>query len=318
MATLLLDREATTKLLEMPRVLAAVEEAFLLLAQGRAVMPPKAYLVVEQGDFRAMSAAVPGAAGVKWVNVHTGNRDKGLPTVMAVFIYSDPETGYPLAVMDGTGITAYRTGAAAAIASKYLARKDATTLGLIGAGRQAETQVLAHAEFFLLEKIRVHDPSAVAIEMLTAALPRFSFEVCSLEAAVASDIVVTLTPSRSPLVKRQWVLPGTHLNAVGADAAGKQELDHGILLDACVIVDDLGQAGAAGELNVPLSRGDYRAEDVYATLGAIVSGDLPGRGDDSMITVFDSTGVAIEDVAVARLLYEAAMADGGYPSIDLV
>ncbi len=318
MATLLLGREATAKLLDMPRVLAAVEEAFLLWAQGRAAMPAKAYLVVERGDFRAMPAAIPGAAGVKWVNVHTGNRERGLPTVMAIFVYSDPETGYPLAVMDGTGITAYRTGAAAAIASKYLARKDATTLGLIGAGRQAETQVLAHTEFFTFKEIRVHDRSAAAIETLAASLPRFSFEACSLEAAVASDIVVTLTPLRSPLVKREWVLPGTHLNAVGADAAGKQELDPAILCDARVVVDDVRQATAAGELNVPLSRGDYRVEDVHATLGAIVNGDRPGRSDDSMITVFDSTGVAIEDVAVARLIYEAALAEGDYPWIELV
>lgn len=318
MATLLIDREATARLLDMPRVLAAVEEAFLLWTQGRASMPPKAYLVVEDGDFRAMPAAIPGAAGVKWVNVHTGNREKGLPTVMAVFVYNDPATGYPLAVMDGTGITAYRTGATAAIAAKYLARKDSKTLGIVGAGRQAEPQILAHAEVFTFEKIRVHDSSAAAIEVLTDALPGFPLEVCSIEEAVASDIVITLTPVRSPLVKREWILPGTHINAVGADAAGKQELDPAILRDARVVVDDMRQATAAGELNVPIARGDYRAEDVYTSLGVIISGKVPGRGDDSMITVFDSTGVAIEDVAVAKLVYEAALAEGGYPSIELV
>ncbi len=318
MPTLLLNREAVSSLLEMKDVILAVEESFVAWTDGKASMPPKAYLVVDKGDFRAMPAAIPGAAGVKWVNVHTGNASLGLPTVMAVFILSDPETAYPLAVMDGTGITAYRTGATAAVASKYLARSDSHTFGLIGAGRQAETQILAHAQLFRLERVNVADRSEGAVERLVRCMPEFSVRGVSREEAVASDIVSTLTPARSPVVRRQWVKAGTHINAVGADAEGKQELDPAILNDALVVVDDLRQAISGGEINVPVATGLFRTEDVYATLGEIITGSKPGRTDDSSITVFDSTGVAIEDIAVAKVVYEKAKRAGGYPTIDLV
>ena len=318
MPTLLLDRNATSDLLSMPEVIRAVEDAFVAWTEGKASMPPKAYLTVEKGDFRAMPAAIPGAAGVKWVNVHTQNPSLGLPTVIGVFIYSDPDTAYPLAVMDATEITAYRTAATAAIASRYLARKDSHALGIIGAGKQARSQVLAHAELFDLRQINAADRSPEAVRNLVESLPDFSVEECTLEEAAGSDIVCTLTPSREPLVRREWVRPGTHINAVGADARGKQELEPAILTDAVVVVDDPRQAIAAGEINVPVSAGLYSVDDVYATLGEIITGSKPGRTDDDMITVFDSTGVAIEDLAVARVIYQKASRIGGYPSMELV
>lgn len=318
MPTLLLDRNATRDLLSMPEVIRAVEDAFVAWTQGKASMPPKAYLVVEEGDFRAMPAALPGAAGVKWVNVHTGNPARGLPTVIGVLIYSDPATAYPLAVMDATEITAYRTAAAAAIASKHLARADSHTLGIIGAGKQALSQILAHAEFFDLRQINASDRSPEPVRQLMQSAPGFSVKECSLKEAAGSDIVCTLTPSREPLVRREWVRPGTHINAVGADGQGKQELEPSILSDAVVVVDDLRQASAAGEMNVPVAAGLYSVDDVYATLGEIIVGTKPGRTDDEAITVFDSTGVAIEDVAVARIIYEKACRIGGYPTMELV
>jgi len=131
-------------------------------------------------------------------------------------------------------------------------------------------------------------------------------------------VAVTLTPSRSPVVRREWVKPGTHINAVGADAPGKQELEPAVLSDARVVVDDLRQASSAGEINVPISGGLYKATDIYATLGEIITGKKPGRTDGEAITVFDSTGVAIEDVAVAKVVFEKAIEIGGYPTIDFV
>ena len=318
MSTLLLDRNAVGELLDMAEVIRAVEGAFIAWVEGKASMPPKSYLGVEKGDFRAMPAAIPGAAGVKWVNVHTQNPARGLPTVIGILILSDPETAYPLAVMDATEITAYRTAAAAAIASKYLARRDSRTLGIIGAGKQARYQILAHAEVFDIRQINVFDCSRAAVETLINALPESTIRVCSAEQAVASDVVCTLTPSRTPVVMRAWVTPGTHINAVGADAEGKQELEPAILKDGMVVVDDLRQASAAGEINVPVAAGLFSVDDVYATLGEIITGSKPGRTDDSVITVFDSTGVAIEDVAVARIIYEKARKAGGYPTMELV
>jgi len=318
MPTLLLDRNAVKNLMKMADVIKVVEEAFRMCGEGKGKMPAKVYLSVEQGDFRAMPAALPGCAGVKWVNVHPRNPPHGLPSVMAVLIYSDPETGYPLAIMDATEITAYRTGAAAAIASKYLARRNSHTMGVIGAGYQAYTQMLAHAELFNPISINASDISKAAVDRLAQSLPQFSIRSCSIDEAAASDIVCTLTPSRSPVVKKEWVSPGTHINAVGADAPGKQELEPSILKEAIVVVDDLTQASHSGEINVPIQKGLYSVNEIYGTLPEVVAGKKKGRTDGKAITVFDSTGIAVEDIAVAKLLFEKARQAGGYPSIDLV
>ena len=305
-------------MLSMAAVMKAVEQAFREWTEGKAYMPAKAYLVSDRGDFRAMPVALPGAAGMKWVSVYPENPSLGLPTVMALMIYNDPATGYPLAVMDATEITAYRTGATAAIASKYLARKDSHTLGIIGAGRQAYTQLLAHVELFSFKLVRVFDRSREAVLKLIKSFPEYPIQTSSLEETAASDIVCTLTPVREPLLKLEWVIPGAHINAVGADAEGKEELDPGILTKAIVVVDDLTQASAAGEINVPLKKGLFRTSEVYATLGEIITGRKQGREDERQITVFDSTGVAIEDIAVAKLVYEKAKQEGGYLSMNLV
>ncbi len=318
MLTILIDKDVVRELLDIREVIEVVEQAFRDLAQGKGSMPAKAYLVLEQGDFRAMPASLPGAVGVKWVNVHPKNPSRGLPTVMAVMIYNDPETGYPLAVMDATDITAYRTGATAAIASKYLARGDSHSLGIIGAGRQASTQILAHAQLFELKVIKIFDLSKTAIERLIQTFPEYPLKECSLEETVASDIVCTLTPSRVPFVKKQWVIPGTHLNAIGADAEGKEELEPDILKGAMVVVDDLRQASMAGEINVPLRQKLFSIDEVYGALGEIIIGEREGRKDAETVTVFDSTGLAIEDVAVAKLVYEKAKITGNYKSLDIV
>jgi len=318
MSTLLLDRNAVNNLMNMSGVISVVEDAFRMWGEGKGNMPAKAYLLVEHGDFRAMPAALPGCAGMKWVNAHPQNQSRNLPSVMAVIIYNDPETGYPLAIMDATNITAYRTGAAAAIASKYLARQDSYTIGIIGAGCQAYTQIIAHAELFNVGSIKVFDISDAAVDKLIRSLPEFPLRNCSIQEAVRSDIVCTLTPSRKPIVKKEWIIAGTHVNAVGADAAGKEELDPSILKEAIVVVDDLRQAISGGEINVPIQKGIYSINEVHGTLADLVLGKRKGRTDNKAITVFDSTGVAIEDMAVAKLLFEKAQQVGCYPSIDLI
>ena len=164
MPTLFLSSSDVRGLLNIVAVLEAVEQAFKDWALGKARMPTESYLVLDQGDFRTMPAALPGATGMKWVNVHPQNLSLGLPTITAILTYNDPATSYPLAVVDATEITAYRTGATAAIASKYLARQDSHTLGIIGAGRQAYTQLLAHTEVFNLKLINVSDCSRPAVK----------------------------------------------------------------------------------------------------------------------------------------------------------
>jgi alanine dehydrogenase len=318
MPTLMLDRKTIKALMKMPDVVNVVEEALRTCGEGKGKMPSKVYLSLEHGDFRAMPAALPGCAGVKWVNVHPQNPSRGLPSVMAILIYSDPETGYPLAIMDATESTACRTGAASAVASKYLARRNSHTLGIIGAGYQAHTQILAHAEVFSPISIKVFDVSQAAVTRLVQSLPQFSIRSCPIEEALASDIVCTVTPSRSPIVKREWIAPGTHINAVGADAPGKEELEPAILKESLVVVDDVKQTSSSGEINVPVHTGVYSIDEIYGTLPDIVAGKKKGRMDSKSITVFDSTGIAIEDIAVAKLLYDKAKRAGTCPSVDLV
>ncbi len=176
----------------------------------------------------------------------------------------------------------------------------------------------AHAELFRLKKVKVFDMRPAAVERFIKAFPQYPVEAASLQEAAAADIVCTLTPARQPVLKRNWILPGTHINAVGADGPGKQELEPSILKDAMVVVDDLSQSVAGGEVNVPISRGQFKAEQIHATLGEIITGKKPGRKDRNAITVFDSTGLAIEDIAVAKMIYEKARASGGYQSINFM
>lgn len=313
--TLILTRRQVSRLIDMPLALEAVRSAFILYGKGRVEMPPKIYLQLKKhsGDFRAMPAYLEGleSAGLKWVNVHPGNRDFGLPAVMAVIILSDPKTGFPLAIMDGTLITNLRTGAAGGIAAKCLARKDSSTVGLVGCGVQAKAQLLALKEFFRISsvfvwglrfkqaKIFLQETRYLGLKMQV----KDNIRDCVKDA----DIIVTTTPSRKPLVKSDWIKDGVHINAIGADAKGKEELDPGILKRAKIIVDDKRQACHSGEINVVLSKGLISERDIYATLGEVLTQKKQGRVSDKEITVFDSTGLAIQDIACARLVYQKAI-----------
>ena len=303
----LLSRREIERLIEMKTAIRVVRQAFLAQARGQAVMPPKVYLPLpRQSDFRAMPAylAHPAACGVKWVNVHPHNRARGLPTVMAVIILNDPATGAPLAVMDGLLITKLRTAAAAAVAAQALARPQSRAVGLVGCGAQADAQLLALAELFELARVQVWGRTPGEAQRFCVRMRRrLRHGVCvpskSIKACVnGMDIVVTITPSRRPLVKRAWLASGAHVNAIGADAPGKQELDPQILRDALVVVDDRVQSIHGGELNVPVRRHHYNPRRIHATLGEILMNRRPGRRRASDLTVFDSTGLAIHDIAL--------------------
>ncbi len=318
MPTLILNKKEVRRLINIGDVIGVVESAFKDYTEGKGEMPSKVYLTVKDGDFRAMPASLPGAAGMKWVSVHTDNPAKGLPTVMAVLILNDADTGYPLVIMDASETTALRTAATSTIASKYLARKDLKTLGIVGAGYQAYHHIKAHCELFKFQEIMVSDISPKATGRLIDSLPNLPLRACSIEETVKADIVCTLTPAHQPVVLNKWLKPGTHINAVGADAEGKEELEPSILIEARVVVDDLRQAIHAGEINLPVSTGIYKKEQIFATLGEIIAGYKQGRTNNEMITVFDSTGLAIEDIAVAGLVYEKARQHGAGVSLNLV
>ncbi|MEL6344585.1 MAG: ornithine cyclodeaminase family protein [Myxococcota bacterium] len=318
METLILTQREIRALMTMDRVLPAVEAAFAAHGAGTASMPPKVYIDLPQynGDFRAMPAFMDGAAGVKWVNSHPDNPARhGLPSVMGVYILSDPGTAAPLAILDATWLTALRTGAAAGVASKHLAKAAPKTLGFIGCGVQSRVLLDAH---------RVVYGDALTLMMADAsadAAKAFAEEaggtVASVEQAAGCDIVCTSTPVRTPIVRRAWIQPGAHINAMGADAEGKQELDSDVLTAARVVVDDRAQAFHSGEVNVPLHTGALHEAQVYGTLGEVVAGRIPGRSGDE-ITLFDSTGLALQDVAVAKAIYTLAQERGVGTAIALI
>jgi len=298
--------------------LEAVEDAFREHGLGRTQMPPKSYLYFasHNGDLRTMPAYLEraDAAGVKIVNVHTGNASKGLPTVMALMVLNSAETGAPKAVMGATYLTGMRTGAAGGIAARHLARPDSETVGLVGAGAQARTQLLALSHLFSIREVFVADERIERCQSLERDCRAFldcNYNLTTDPREVSEcDILATTTPSRKPIIKDDWILPGTHINAIGADAKGKQELEPAILRRSKVVVDDLAQATHSGEVNVPLSVGEMTIEDIYAQIGDIVAGKVPGRADDEEITVFDSTGLAIQDVATAERVYALAKGKG--------
>jgi alanine dehydrogenase len=313
--TLLLKKGDIKDLVNMDDILGVVEEAFKEYALGRVQMPPKSYLFFRRGDFRIMPSYLEGlgVAGVKCVNSHPSNpREYSLPTVMAIIELVDPEDGFPLTLMDGTWVTDMRTGAAGGISAKYLARPDSKKVGIIGAGRQAYTQLMAIKSVLDIEEVSVYcrTPSTRE-EFAKKASKKYGTDVIPAttvrEAVKDKDIIVTATPSTKPLIRLEWTPPGVHICAIGADAPGKQELDPKILIKGRVFVDSWEQASHSGEINVPLREGILSKDDIAGTLGQVIIGEVLGRIRDDDITVFDSTGLSVQDMATASLIYERAL-----------
>ena len=314
---LIIPDSQARRLLNMEETIETVEQVFREKGYGRTQMPPKMYLTFDEyrGDVRVMPSFLQtmDSAGVKIVNVHPDNPAKfGLPTVMAVIVLVDPRNGLVSSIMDGAYITSMRTGAAAAVATKYLARKDSKVLGLVGAGVQARTQLMALSRVLPdLEEVRVWSLPESTIDAFIdeqKKLYSFGFNRCrSCEDCVAgSDVVSTVTPATTPMVPFGSVSKGTHINAMGADAPGKEELDPRVLLNAKIVVDDMLQAIHSGEINVPISKGVLRESDIYGELSEIVTCTKKGRESDSEVTIFDSTGLSLLDVSAATIVYKKA------------
>jgi len=331
--TLLLTDKQVKGLLSMSEVMEAVELAFKQKGIGRVQMPAKVYLNFNKynGDLRTMPSYLEelDISAVKIVNVHPDNPAKHkLPTVMAVIILVDPSRGFPLAIMGGTTLTDMRTGAAGGIAAKFLARKDARIVGFVGAGAQARTQLMALLEVYdKLEEIRLWSRHPETESVFLAEIEREYGHLCSfvLEQKVrntveGADIVVTTTPSKIPLVMDDMISSGTHINCIGADAFGKEELDPLILKRSKNVIDDWAQASHCGEINVPLLLRDkiITKEDIWAEIGEITAGLKTGRIDDEEITVFTSTGLAVQDAVTAKIAYDKAMQRGIGSFIEIV
>lgn len=312
---LVLNQQQVKKIIPLSKiniVVGCVENAFGDYGKGLTQMPCKSYLYFTEhnGDLRIMPSysSVLKMAGTKIVNVHPDNPKKGLLTVMASIMLNDPKNGMPVALMDGSYITAMRTGSAGAVAAKYLSREDSSTMGVVGAGIQAIYQIAATVKVRKIKDIIVFDVNPKTTQNLikTMAKEKIKVRAGSIEEACACDIVATTTPVRKPIIKKEWIKPGTHINAIGADAEGKEELDPEILKSAKVVIDDWAQASHSGEINVPLKKGIIAKENIYAGLGDIVAGKIAGRKNAEEITVFDSTGLGLQDLYTATAALKLA------------
>lgn len=322
METLILTDDEVKELISMREVMEKVELAFKEKGLKRIQMPAKIYLFYKKygGDLRVMPSYLEemDISAVKIVNSHPENRVKyNLPTVMAVVVLVNPKNGFPLAIMGGNTLTAMRTGAAGGIAAKHLARKDSKIVGMIGAGVQARTQLASLLEVYgKLEEVRVWGLYGTGDEFAAEIRAKYNnisriLSVKSVEEAVKrADIVVTATPSRQPLVMDTMVSAGMHFNCIGADAPGKEELDPAVLKKAKIVVDDLEQASHGGEINVPLSLGIITKGNIWAEIGEIIAGLKPGRERPDEITIFTSTGLAVQDAVTAKLVYDKAIKEG--------
>jgi alanine dehydrogenase len=319
--TLILGRTDMTGLVTPAEYVSCVEQAYRMHGEGRYSMEPKGHIVLDKypGEWEAMPSYIeePEAAACKWVSIREQNRERfDLPTVFSILIYTHPETGFPLAICDGSHHTVMRTGAAAAVSTKWLAREDSKVLAIVGAGHMAEGTLETCNEVRAWDAVRVWSRSQDTLDHFVAAQqPKYdSFEITAstdLEHVVrGADVVVTVTPARGPIVDDAWIGEGTHVAAVGADKGGDQELDPRILQRARIFVDDIRQCRTDGEINVPLAQGLITEADIAGEIGEVITGAKPGRTSDSEITLFDSTGIALQDSATVPLEVERARAAG--------
>jgi ornithine cyclodeaminase/alanine dehydrogenase-like protein (mu-crystallin family) len=278
-----------------------VRDGFVEYAGNEWQMPPKVYLDASpNGDFRAMPAKGAGLAVLKWVTSFPQNPQAGLPVVMGVICVSSASDGRPLALVDVRAVTALRTGAVAAVAAQELAREDARTVGIIGCGLHGTwaARCLAAAEY---GPGICFDPDPEAAGQLAGEL---GWEAGTREEALACDVVTCVTPGNEPVVFRTDLHPGLHLNMLGADGPGKAEAEPEAVADCQLFCDEWEQASHGGELTGAVEAG-LVTRDAVAELGAVLTGSHPGRSNADAVTLFDSTGLAIQDLALCLALIEA-------------
>ena len=318
--TLILKRSEVASLLNLGECIGAVEEAFRLNEEGQSFPPGVLETLTDTGGFHIKAAGLKLAERTYYaakVNANfPQNMSKwGLPTIQGVIALYDGESGYPLSLLDSIEITALRTGAATAVAAKYLARPDSTVATICGCGVQGRVQLKSLAQVLRLEKVYAYDQidtlsgrfaDEMSEELKTEVIP-----VTDLPCAVGeSDVCVTCTSSRQSFLMREHVRAGTFVAAIGADNPLKQELDPALLAANKVVVDVLEQCATIGDLHHAIAAGVMGKSDVYAELGAIVAGRTPNRTSAEEIIIFDSTGTALQDIAAASVVYEKALGAG--------
>jgi alanine dehydrogenase len=299
-----LDEGAVLAAVPPAAAIAHVREAFVRHRRGEWVMPAKVYLPSPPfGDFRAMPARGDGLALLKWISSFPDNPGRGLPTVMGVVCLSDAETSEPVALLDARSVTALRTGAVAAVAADALAARGASTVGIVGCGLHGAwaARCLAAAGY---GPGACFDPRPEAARVLAQEL---DWSVGDRADALSADVVCCVTPGHDPVVDVGDLRPGVHLNMLGADGPGKAEATVEAVVRCALFCDEWAQAAHGGELTAAVEAGRIGRDDVV-DLGAVLAGEAPGRPSDEATTLFDSTGLAIQDLAVAAAALAALRA----------
>lgn len=323
--TLILTRQQVAQLLELDDCIAAVENTFRAMGEGRALRAGVLAHHAHAGAFHIKAGGLDLGRPYFAAKVNgnfPANHTHGLPTIQGVIVFADGETGTPLALLDSMEITTLRTGAATAVAARYLARSDPAVVTVCGCGIQGRIQLRALSRVRPIARVYAHDqlPAAAATfaeEMTTVLGVPVSAIADLASAAPETTVWITCTTARRPFLTRQHVAPGAFVAAVGADNPEKSELEPELLAAHPVIADVLEQCATIGDLHHAIAAGRMRMQDVRAELGDVVAGTKPGRIADHETIIFDSTGTALQDVAAAALVYERALQRGGYLTVEL-
>lgn len=309
---LLLSDDEISRLLSMGEAMDAVEKAFGEFAKGSVKMPARSTIMLDRysGSISFMPSYLPesGALATKIISIYPRNPEKGLPTTVAWIVVNDPETGMIEALLDGTYLTAMRTGAVTGVAARYLAPKDTRVAAVIGCGVQGKTQAMAVAEACELEKIRLFDLSDERMRRFAEEMgPKLGVDIVpsssGAEAVADADVVVTATTSKNPVLRREWLGDRVHVSAIGAFYPDWRELDTATVSEAKVVVDSREAImEEAGDILIPISEGAITEDHIYAELGELVLGRKKGRTPEDGLTVFKSVGLAIQDSSVANLV----------------
>jgi len=314
------------QILSMEQCIEAMQVAFGALSGGEAVVPVRSRLELEadNGNALFMPSYMPGIhrVGLKTVTNHKQNAARGLPIVHAMMMLFDSSSGEPLAIMDGEALTGLRTGAGSGLATRYLAKETAKTVSIIGPGAQGETQLEAVCAVRPIERAFVAGRNPEKAELFAEKMAgKLGIEVSvanSMECLEDSDIICTATPSMEPLFEDRHIMPGTHINAVGAYKTDMVEIPPETVARSKVVVDQMAACLAeAGDIVQPVKMGLIGEDHIHGELGQLVNGELCGRETDKEITFFKSVGVAVQDLVTADLLYTTALAADQGTVLDL-